>query len=52
MSHPETKDYFQDPSFMQKIQAIMQNPQLASFYMQQDPKLQKVFEVLSSNTSA
>ena len=43
MGHPETKDFFNDPSFMLKIQAIMANPQLASFYMQQDPKLQKVF---------
>ena len=36
---------------MQKIQAIMQNPQLASAYMQQDPRLQKVFEVLSQESS-
>lgn len=51
MQHPETKDLFQDPTFMQKLQAIMQNPQLASVYMQQDPRLQKVFEVLSQETS-
>jgi hypothetical protein len=36
---------------MQKIQAIMQNPQLASVYMQQDPRLQKVFDVLSSESN-
>ena len=47
MQHPETKDLFQDPTFMQKLQTIMQNPQLASAYMQQDPRLQKVFDVLS-----
>lgn len=51
MQHPETKDLFQDPTFMQKLQAIMQNPQLAQVYMQQDPRLQKVFEVLSQETS-
>jgi hypothetical protein len=36
---------------MQKIQAIMQNPQLASAYLQQDPRLQKAFDVLSSETN-
>lgn len=51
MQHPETKDLFQDPSFMGKLQTIMQNPQLASAYMQQDPRLQKVFDVLSQETS-
>lgn len=51
MQHPETKDLFQDPTFMQKLQAIMANPQLASVYMQQDPRLQKVFDVLSQETS-
>lgn len=51
MQHPETKDLFQDPSFMSKIQTIMQNPQLASVYMQQDPRLQKVFDVLSQESS-
>lgn len=51
MQHPETKDLFQDPSFMGKLQAIMQNPQLAAVYMQQDPRLQKVLEVLQQETS-
>lgn len=51
MQHPETKDLFQDPSFMGKLQTIMQNPQLASVYMQQDPRLQKVFDVLQQETS-
>jgi stress-induced-phosphoprotein 1 len=51
MQHPETKDLFQDPTFMQKLQAIMANPQLAQVYMQQDPRMQKVFEVLSQDTS-
>lgn len=51
MQHPETKDLFNDPSFMQKLQTIMQNPALAQVYMQQDPRLQKVFEVLSQETS-
>lgn len=51
MQHPETKELFQDPTFMQKLQAIMQNPALAQVYMQQDPRLQKVFEVLSQQSS-
>jgi hypothetical protein len=51
MQHPETKDLFQDPSFMGKLQAIMQNPQLAQVYMQQDPRLKKVFDVLAQDTN-
>jgi stress-induced-phosphoprotein 1 len=51
MQHPETKDLFKDPTFMQKLQGIMQNPQLASVYMQQDPRLKKVFDVLSQESS-
>lgn len=47
MSHPETKEMFSDPSFMQKLQVIMQNPQMASVLLQQDPRLQKVFDVLN-----
>jgi hypothetical protein len=49
MSHPETKDLFSDPSFMQKLQLMMSNPQMASVLIQQDPKLQKAFEVLQSS---
>jgi len=47
MSDPETKDYFNDPAFMQKLQVIMQNPASALTEMQKDPRLQKAFEVLS-----
>lgn len=47
MSHPETKEMFSDPSFMQKLQVIIQNPQMASVLLQQDPRLQKVFDVLN-----
>lgn len=50
MSHPETKEFFSDPGFMQKVQAIMANPQLAAVYMQQDPRMQKVFEVISQES--
>lgn len=51
MSNPETKEMFSDPSFMQKLQMIMQNPQMASVLLQQDPRLQKVFDVLSQESS-
>lgn len=50
MSHPETKDFMNDPSFMQKVQIIMKNPQMATSLLQSDPKLRKAFEVISSNT--
>jgi hypothetical protein len=49
IQHPETKDYISDPSFMQKVQMIMQNPAAAQILIQQDPKLKKAFEVLSSD---
>jgi len=29
----------------------MQNPQLASFYLQQDPRIQKVLDILASETN-
>jgi hypothetical protein len=49
IQHPETKDFINDPSFMQKVQMIMQNPAAAQILIQQDPKLKKAFEVLSSD---
>lgn len=42
MQNPETKDLISDPSFMQKLQLIMQNPAAAQVLIQQDPKLKKV----------
>lgn len=48
MQHPETKDMISDPSFMQKVQMIMQNPAAAQVIIQQDPRFKKVMEVLSS----
>lgn len=50
MSHPETKDFINDPSFMEKVQIIMKNPQMAQVLIQQDARLQKAFEVLSADT--
>ena len=41
-----------DPSFMQKVQMIMQNPAAAQLIIQQDPRFQKVMEVLSSEEGA
>jgi hypothetical protein len=35
---------------MQKVQLIMKNPQLAPTLIQQDPKLAKAFEVISSDS--
>ncbi len=49
MQNPETKDLISDPSFMQKLQLIMQNPAAAQVLIQQDPKLKKVMEVLSTD---
>lgn len=49
MQHPETKDMINDPSFMQKVQMVMQNPAAAQALIQQDPQLKKAFEVLSSD---
>jgi hypothetical protein len=49
MQHPETKDMINDPSFMQKVQMVMQNPAAAQVLIQQDPQLKKAFEVLSSD---
>ena len=51
MQHPETKELFQDPNFMQSLQAIMANPALAQVYMQQDPRFKKVFDILSQETN-
>ena len=48
MQHPELKDVIGDPSFMQKIQVMMQNPKMADIMIQQDPKLKKAWDVLSS----
>lgn len=47
MNHPETKELFSDPNFMQNLQAIMANPALAQVFMQQDPRFKKVFDILS-----
>ncbi len=49
MQHPDTKDLVADPTFMQKVQMIMQNPAAAQVIIQQDPRFQKVLDVLSSD---
>lgn len=49
MQNPETKDLISEPSFMQKIQLIIQNPAAAQIVIQQDPRFKKVVEVLSSD---
>ena len=51
ISNPETKDFINDPEFMQKVQMIMQNPAAFQYYSS-DPKIKKAFEVISSNTPA
>lgn len=40
ISNPETKDFINDPSFMQKVQTILQNPAALS-YFSSDPKIKK-----------
>lgn len=49
ISNPETKDLINDPGFMQKMQACLQNPALLSVYMQQDPRIKKAFDVISQD---
>jgi hypothetical protein len=44
--HPETKDFLSDPQFMQKVQALIQNPQLFPMF-QNDPKIKKAYEVIN-----
>lgn len=43
MQNPETKDMINDPSFMQKLQLVLQNPAAASVLIQQDPQLKKAY---------
>ena len=50
INDPETKDYIQDPAFMQKVQAIVQNPASYAAFAN-DPKIKKAFEVISSGPS-
>jgi stress-induced-phosphoprotein 1 len=45
-NNPETKEYLSDPQFMQKVQAIMQNPQLFAMF-QNDPKIKKAYDVIN-----
>ena len=40
ISNPETKEYINDPTFMQKVQTIMQNPAALSYFAS-DPKIKK-----------
>jgi hypothetical protein len=49
MQNPETKDLIGDPTFMQKVQLIMQNPAAAQTVIQQDPRFKKVMEVLQTD---
>jgi len=43
IQNPETKDFINDPTFMQKVQLIMQNPAAAQGLIQNDPKLKKAY---------
>lgn len=47
ISHPETKDFIQDPAFMQKFQTVLQNPGAASLFAN-DPQIKKAMEVVNS----
>lgn len=48
LTNPKTAPYMQDPAFVQKLQAIQQNPQQAAMYMS-DPKIQEAFQVMFSD---
>lgn len=41
-NNPETQGFLSDPQFMQKVQAIIQNPGLLQLF-QNDPKIQKAY---------
>ena len=45
MGDPETKEYLQDPNFVQKMQMIQQNPQMIGMFAS-DPKVQKALQVM------
>ena len=45
MADPETKEYLQDPTFVQKMQMIQQNPQMIGMFAS-DPKVQKALQVM------
>lgn len=47
-NNPETQAFLSDPDFMQKVQALIQNPGSIALFAN-DPKIQKAFEVISGS---
>lgn len=52
ISNPETKDFISDPNFMQQVQMIMQNPQMAPALIQNNPKLKIALDVIQSDSGS
>lgn len=46
MTHPETKEYFKDPSYLQMLGQLQKNPQNMMQFMS-DPRMMKTFGVLT-----
>merc|ERR1712001_300912 len=45
-NHPETKEWMKDPSYMQMLATLQQNPQNIMQYMS-DPRMMKTFSVMT-----
>ena len=45
-AHPETKEWMKDPSYMQMLMTLQQNPQNIMQYMS-DPRMMKTFSVMT-----
>jgi stress-induced-phosphoprotein 1 len=45
-SHPETKEWLKDPSYMQMLMSLQQNPQNIMQHMS-DPRMMKTFSVMT-----
>ncbi len=52
MNDPETKEYFKDKDFLEKLKLCQSNPQLLFSLMSSDPRFSKVFQVLTGISMA
>ena len=49
---PRTASFAKEQSFLQLLGVLMINPQMATQYMNSDPRLQAAFQVIMSNPEA
>ena len=52
MNDPETKEIMKDPSMFQTVQLAMANPALLSTLAKQNPRIQKILNVISKPSPA